>query len=313
MKTLFPALVMLASVMPAAAQCCAGCGYMECETQQTEASETADAIAAFIKDKRARIGVAWTEGDKLLTVNDSPDYPMMSVFKLHVAVAVLRKMAREGTSPDMVLHIGASRMQKDTYSPLLRLHPDADFDISIRELLRYSVAESDNNACDILIDYAGGVDVVSREMRSVGVSDFRITETEATMHADTSRCRNNTSSPSSVARLLRDIFEGDILTGGYARLMQQTLLMTTTGADKIKAGLSPDMTLAHKTGSSDRSPEGVKTGDNDAGVITLPDGRRCYLAVFIKDSAESDTVNAATIAGITKIILSRTMRREAAK
>ena len=65
--------------------------------------------------------------------------------------------------------------------------------------------------------------------------------------------------------------------------------------------------------SSDRSPEGVKTGDNDAGVITLPDGRRCYLAVFIKDSAESDTVNAATIAGITKIILSRTMRREAAK
>lgn len=282
----------------------AGYGMMPRQITVKDAEDAAGVIRKYIKDKRAGIGVAWMSDGKLMSVNNRRRYPMMSVFKLHVAVAVLRKMEREGVSPDTILNISQEQMLKDTYSPLLRLHPDGCFTIPMRELLRYSVAESDNNACDILIGYAGGTDWISREMRSIGVRNFSITETEASMHADRSRCRNNSSTPGSVVRLLRDIYEGGILTGEYARCMEETLLLTATGEDKIKAGLGPGMRLAHKTGSSDRTPEGVKTGDNDAGAVIMPDGRLCYIAVFIKDSEESDAANAAIIAGITKIILS---------
>lgn len=265
--------------------------------------ETQNRIEAFIKGQRAKIGVAWIKDGNLMSVNGSRQYPLMSVFKLHVAVTALRKMERQGTSLDTLLYIKAGTMRKDTYSPLLKLHPDSDFSISMRELMRYSVAESDNNACDILIDYAGGTEAVSREMRSIGLDGFCITETEASMHADISRCRNNSSTPGSVAELLREIYEGGILTGDYARYIKETLFMTTTGADKMKAGLPPGMKLGHKTGSSDRTPQGVKIGDNDAGAVIMPDGKHCYIAVFIEDSAESDATNAAIIAGITKIIL----------
>lgn len=310
LKTILLTLFVLAfPAMPSVAQglmeCCGG----EVGIKANGARETINAIEDFIKDKRATVGVAWMEDGNLNAVNGERRYPMMSVFKLHVAVAALRKMEREGVSPDTILYIKASQMEKNTYSPLGRLHPDADFSISMRELLRYSVAESDNNACDILIAYTGGTGIVDREMRSIGIKDFQISETEASMHADTSRCRNNSSTPTSVVLLLRDIYEGGILDGIYAECMRQTLLMTTTGADKIKAGLKPGMRLAHKTGSSDRTPQGVKTADNDAGVVIMPDGKRCYLAVFIEDSEESDAANAAMIAGITKIILSPRERR----
>jgi len=280
------------------------CRMMPRKTVVLKEEDAVKAVEKFIKDKRAGIGVAWTTGGKLMSVNNRRQYPMMSVFKLHVAVAVLRQMERRGTNLDTVLQIKPCQMRKDTYSPLLKLHPDGSFAISIRELLRYMVAESDNNACDILIGYAGGTERISREMRSIGLKDFRITETEASMHADRSRCYNNSSTPGSVVKLLRAIYEGGILKGEYARCMKETLLLTSTGADKIKAGLKSGMRLAHKTGSSDRTEQGVKTADNDAGVIIRHDGRRCYLAVFIMNSEESDADNAAIIAGITKIILS---------
>lgn len=268
--------------------------------------ETTRQIKKYIRKKRAKIGVAWAAGGNSGSVNDRWQYPMMSVFKLHVAVAVLRQMEREGASPDSTLHIEARQMNKDTYSPLRELHPDTAFDISIRELLHYSVAQSDNNACDILIAYAGGTDNISREMHSIGLDGFRITETEESMHTDTRRCKNNSSTPGSVVILLRKVFEGDILTGVYADCIRQTLLSTTTGADKIRAALAPGMLLAHKTGSSGRDKRGMKTGDNDAGLIIMPDGRRCYVAVFITRSMESDADNAATIADITRIILKHT-------
>lgn len=70
----------------------------------------------------------------------------------------------------------------------------------------------------------------------------------------------------------------------------------------MPAGLPPGIALGHKTGSSDRDERGNKAGDNDAGVIYMPDGKRCYAAVFIKDSTESDATNAQTIATLTRLI-----------
>ena len=36
--------------------------------------------------------------------------------------------------------------------------------------------------------------------------------------------------------------------------------------------------VGHKTGSSDRNADGMKTADNDAGLVILPDSRKYYIA-----------------------------------
>lgn len=260
------------------------------------------AIENLIKTKDAEIGVAWMTGNKLVTAGDDALYPLMSVFKLHVATSVLMKMERQGTPPDTVMNVRAEQMREGTYSPLRKLHPGRDFSITMRELLRWSVAESDNNACDILIEYAGGIGSVSRDMYRAGVRRCHLSETEASMQADPMRSYANWSTPESVVLLLRRIYDGRILTGKYLSCLKDIMASCVTGPDKIKAGLQPGMTLAHKTGTGFRLADGTKTADNDAGVITLPDGRQIFIAVLIKDSRESDAENAKTIAEITRMI-----------
>lgn len=266
---------------------------------QTAESE----IVRMLEGKDAEVGVAWIADGKAHTVNNSDGYPLMSVFKLHGAVAVLRQMERRGTPTDTLIAVKASEMLEDTYSPMLKRYAGRDFTMRIDSLLHYSVAESDNNACDIIIRLAGGIGAVDAEMRAIGLTDYALTETEATMHADPMRSYNNRSTPLSVAELFRKLYEGGILGEPYAALLKGILLSTSTGPNKIKAAIAPGMTLAHKTGTGSTLPDGTMIADNDAGVITLPGGRRVYIAVLVKDTRLGSEGNANVIADVARAIL----------
>ena len=260
-------------------------------------------ITNLIKDKPARVGVAWIADGREHAVNNTADYPLMSVFKLHGAVAALRRMERRGTPTDTSITVKAKEMLEDTYSPMLRLYGKRDFTIRFDSLLNYSVALSDNNACDIIIRLAGGIEAVNAEMRAIGLTHFNLTETEASMHADPMRSYNNRSTPLSVAVLFQKLYEDGILGGPYAALLKDILLSTSTGPNKIKAAIKPGMTLAHKTGTGFTLPDGTLTADNDAGVITLPDGRRVYIAVLIKDSKLGAEGNARLMREIAETVM----------
>lgn len=262
-------------------------------------------IAGVAQNKTATIGVAVFAGDSVFLFNNEEKYPLMSVFKFHVALSVLQKMERNHVDLSTEVRIRSSQMEKNTYSPLREKYPDQDFTISYGELIRYSISESDNNACDLLIDYAGGVEQVNDDINRIGISGCVLRESEKTMHEDLNKCYNNWSTPYAMACLLKKVYEGDILTGEYKKHLEKVMIQTSTGGDKIRAGLPENIQLGHKTGSSDRV-SGVKIGDNDAGVIYLPDGKQYYLAVFIKDSKESDKVNAAIISQIARIVFQST-------
>lgn len=268
-----------------------------------EGQKKLKAVERLIEGKDAEIGVAWMEGNAMNSVNNERLYPLMSVFKLHVAVALLRDMQRRGAAVDTTLNITPEQMRKDTYSPLMKLHPDGHFSITLPQLIRYAIAESDNNAADILIAMAGGIDSVNRKIHEAGIRNCHLSETEASMHDAPINSYANWSTPESVVWLLRKLYDGKLLSGEYDRCIKQALAATTTGPDKIKAGLSPGMTLAHKTGTGFRQPDGTKTADNDAGVVTTPDGRQVTIAILIKDSRMSDADNASLMAEITRIIM----------
>lgn len=145
-------------------------------------------ISDFLKNKKATVGVSvLTERGDTLLYNNNLRYPLLSVFKFHIALAVLDKMDHAGTPLDSILHISSSQLQKNTYSPLRDKYPNQDINISLRDLLKYSVSLSDNNACDILIDYAGGISKVDSYIRKLGIKNFHLSETENTMHQDPER------------------------------------------------------------------------------------------------------------------------------
>lgn len=74
------------------------------------------------------------------------------------------------------------------------------------------------------------------------------------------------------------------------------------GKDKLIAGLPADIKFGHKTGHSDRTSDGIRICEADAGVIYLPNGEKCYIAVLIKDSRESDQNNVQIMADIASLV-----------
>ena len=152
---------------------------------------------------------------------------------------------------------------------------------------------------------AGGIGEVDRYVRCLGVDGFRLMHDDDAMHRDITRCYDNWSTPEAMTRLMKIVFEGSAPL--YAPL-RSMMAATVTGADKIRAGVPESLPVAHKTGSSDRIA-GIKTGDNDVAVVRMPSGRNCYITVFIKDSAETDAVNAAVIAAVAREIVEEVTAR----
>ena len=123
----------------------------------------AQQLKSIIENKKATVGIAVLYNGKILvTVNDKAGYPMMSTFKFPLALAVLERLDKQGLPLETELFISKPDLHPDTYSPLREARPEGNFKITIGELLKYSVALSDNNACDILIDYLGKSDISSR-------------------------------------------------------------------------------------------------------------------------------------------------------
>lgn len=72
------------------------------------------------------------------------------------------------------------------------------------------------------------------------------------------------------------------------------------GRKQTEGRLPAEIVIGHKTGSSDRTDEGIRIADNDAGYVLLPDGRRYCIAVFVTESEENDAANAAIAASASR-------------
>ena len=143
----------------------------------------AQQLKSIIENKKATVGIAVLYNGKILvTVNDKAGYPMMSTFKFPLALAVLERLDKQGLPLETELFISKPDLHPDTYSPLREARPEGNFKITIGELLKYSVALSDNNACDILIDYLGGTSALQKYVRRQGIKQMKITATEDRMH-----------------------------------------------------------------------------------------------------------------------------------
>ena len=234
--------------------------------------------------------------------------PMMSVVKLHQAIALCRHLDRQGKSLDDTLSVPPSAMVQGTYSPMRDSHPGGIASITVGELMLYSLQQSDNIACDILFDLIGGPQAVDGEMRALDLDGFAIARTEADMGL--MRIIENAGAKLvGCAIAIEKGFQeaGDQLRKEGVRIDSLAIIdaMTgcLTGQDRIaRPLLGTSATVGHKTGSSDRDASGRATATNDAAFVILPDGRHYVIAIFIMDSAEDDATNARLMADISAAV-----------
>ncbi len=261
-------------------------------------------LERYILSCPAEIGVAvLTDTQDTVCVNNEIPYPMNSVVKLYQAMAVGDILQRQGISPDSTLSIKRTELHPGLYSPMRDAYPSGDIRISIAGLLKYSLQQSDNNACDILFRYIAGPEATEKYIRSLGIKDFGIRVTEQDMYENHAVSSQNWSYPLSAARLIHKLFSQQLYEPVYQHLLTETLISCGTGQNRLARPLLPQgAVIGHKTGTGYPSPAGLPQGINDVGFVRLPDGRYYAVAVFIKSSQLDMDATEKMIAGISELV-----------
>lgn len=260
-------------------------------------------ISTIISGKKAKIGVAVSgiENNFSFSINGKKNFPMMSVYKFHIALAVLNKVDGGSLKLDEKIPLNKKDLHPGTWSPLRDKYPNGCVSIPLSEIIEYTITQSDNNGCDILISLAGGTEAVKKFIESKGVKDFDIKATEKECHESWNVQYSNWSTPLSAVNLLKKFYERKIISASSTDYLMNVMIRTSTGDKRIKGLIPSSADVAHKTGTSG-TRNGITPGTNDVGIVTLPNGKHFAIAIFVSDSRENSIVNERIIAEITKAV-----------
>jgi beta-lactamase class A len=270
---------------------------------QTDSLKTI--LQNIIKPYAAKIGIAVKhfEENKTTIVNGTAHYPMQSVFKFPLAMAVLAQVDKGIFSLEHKIHIAKTDLKPNTWSPLREKYPDGEVDITLADLLRYTVSQSDNNGCDILFRLMGGTKKVNAFIHKQGVNNMAIVATEEEMAKSWKVQYTNWAEPAAMLQLLSLLHNKQVLSEASNDFLVKIMTETSTGVNRIKGQLPAGTVVAHKTGSSDTNSSGITAATNDAGIVTLPNGQHFAIVVFVSNAVQmEEKKREAIIAEIAKAV-----------
>jgi len=261
-------------------------------------------INSITQGKKATVGVSVLgfENNFRFSKNGDKPLPTLSVFKFHIACAVLDLVDQGKLSLEQKLFFKKEDMLENTWSPIREKYPEANVSLSLGEVLDYTVALSDNNGCDMLLRLIGGTETVQKFMDSKGVKGFQIKHNEDDMHKNWKTQYENYSTANSAVQVLKKFYDGKLLSKKSTDYLMQIMLGTKTGTNKIVGQLPKNTPVAHKTGASGKYDNGLTVAENDMGIVTLPDGKHYAIAVFVNNSTETDEVNCKMVSDISKAV-----------
>jgi beta-lactamase class A len=240
------------------------------------------------------------ETGETVVVNGDGHFPMQSVYKAPIGMAVLHEVDAGRLSLDGPIRVEAADLvPSGMHSPLRDAHPQGDVDVPLRELLRLSVEESDGTASDVLLRLVGGKAKAQAYLSGLGVEGIRIETTEGEMGRDYQTQYRSWASPAAAVAWLSALQRGQGLSPASRGLLLGWMTATKTFPTRLKGRLPTGTEVAHKTGSSG-SRNGISAATNDIGIITLPDGRHLAVAVFLRDSKADEKARDAAIAKVAR-------------
>jgi len=260
-------------------------------------------IDKIIAGKNAEVGVAiiGNNGRDKVILRGDQHFPMQSVFKFHLACAVLAEVDKGKISLQQKIKITAKDLKEDTWSPIKNAYPKGTV-LTVADLLSYSVSQSDNIACDLLFNLIGGPAVVDTYLKQLDLKDISIVATEKQMHQDWNVQFNNWTTPVAANEALAAFFYNANKKLSYEShaFLWKIMKATTTGQKRIRGQLPEELVVAHKTGSSGADSNGVTAAVNDIGIVFIPKKSPFFISVFITNSKENNDTNEKIIADIAK-------------
>lgn len=259
-------------------------------------------IAAIASQSRGRIGVAAMDldGGGQIFLNGDMPFPMASTAKIAVAATFLEGVEQGRFRLDqrfpMMLSVAERAGARSPIAPV-RAGPV----MTAQELMELMITRSNNQATDGIIAAIGGISPVNQWLTRKGIVGQRLDHTMATLVRDDGKVNPATvidtrtsSTPRAMLALLAAIDRGGALNPESRAVLLDTMTRTSTGRNRIRAGLPEGTLVAHKTGTL----AGVT---DDVGIVRLPDGRHLAMVVFVT-GPEGHGPHSALIAQVARVL-----------
>jgi len=282
------------------------------------------------------VGVCACDAAGSECIRGAERFPMQSVMKLVVAIAVLDAVDRE-----VIRLADPVVVKKEDLSvfvqPLKKLVTADGYRTTVGDLLSRMVVDSDSAAVDILLNRLGGPPAVQAMLERHHIDGIRVDRDERHLQTDivgltwkpeyvdarvlkkaiaaVSEVRRqeafdfyladprDTATPEGMVALLTAVQAGRLLSDPSTLHLLGIMSRTVTFPDRLKAGLLPGWVIGHKTGTS-LTWKGITAATNDVGILTAPDGGGVTVAVFIKASGRPEKERASLIADVARRVVS---------
>jgi beta-lactamase class A len=223
------------------------------------------------------VAVVHVESGRAVEFNGASPLPLFSVFKLPLAIAVLKDVEGGRLRLDQKV-----RVTPEDVAPGAQVNTDLwrkPSERTVTELIELSISRSDNTSSDKLLQLVGGPAGVTERMRALGLRNIEIRASVREFAAGL-KVHPNTGTAADLAQLLARLQKGEVLQAPQAAVLLGAMERATTGLKRLRGDLPAGTPVADKTGTG-----GDGRVTNDVGLITLPDGRgRLAMAVLVSGS-----------------------------
>jgi beta-lactamase class A len=299
------------------------------------------ALEAIARESSGTVAVTvvHVERGEKVSVHGGVRLPMMSVFKLPLAVVALAAVDAGRLSLSSAVPLDARELRRGV-SLVAEAWDRGERAPTLGRLVETAVEHSDNTSGDKLVTLLGGGPRITAELRALGYPGIDVAEEEIAIaariacpgaspppglaaSAHLAACLAggppsperavaaaereasappNGASTDALAALLVDLARGTLLSERSRTWLLAAMERSPTGPMRLRAGLPAGARLAHKTGTGE-TISGLNVATNDVGIVTLPDGAHLVVAVMTSkipgDGAARDRVIARVAQEVT--------------
>jgi len=261
--------------------------------------------------------------------------PQQSVSKLWVALTVFDAFDRGDLRPEDAVTITRDDLTL-FHQPIRAQVGEAGYRTTISDLLERAMTQSDNTANDALLRRVGGPEAIRTTLNRMRIDHVRFGPGERLLQSkiagiawrqafstgnafQTARATLpidkrvkaieayvddpiDGAAPAAITLALSRLVRGELLTPRGTQNILALMERSKTGRQRLRSALSPEWSLAHKTGTG-QEVGGIATGFNDVGLLTAPDGHRYAVAVMIAKSTRPIAARQQLIADVGRAVI----------
>ena len=284
---------------------------------------------------RTGIAVFAIDGNWSLSKRGDEMFPQQSVSKLWVAMTVLDQVDRGKLKLDQIVRITRDDLAVFHQPIRDRVLANGEVKETVLALLELAITKSDNTANDSLLRTAGGPEAVREFIARKGLGKIRFGPGERGLQSgiagmewqqdyaigrnfETARAKLSYeqrkaaldryladpvdgASPLAIVKALGELSKGSLLSPASTRMLMAMMERTSSGPNRLKAGVPIGWRFGHKTGTGQQLA-GVSTGYNDIGIMTAPDGRRYAIAILMGDTTASIPDRMAMMQRVSQVV-----------